>query len=116
MVALNNLGTCLRRLEHYEEALASFEQAVAQSADFLPARYNLGTELSRVGLVEEAVAQFIRIIEAPPEKLTRDKMLETRDSLANALLVLGRLTRLWRPRANEPHWIRTTRAARGTSR
>jgi tetratricopeptide (TPR) repeat protein len=91
VVALNNMGTCLRRLARYEEALACCEQAVARDPDFLPARYNFGTELARVGRAEEAAAQFVRVIGASPEMVAQEKALEVRDALANALVTLGKL-------------------------
>jgi tetratricopeptide (TPR) repeat protein len=91
VVALNNVGTCLRRLARYEEGLACFEQAVVRDPDFLPARYNLGTELARAGRMEEAIAQFVRVIEAPPGTVAHEKVSEVRDALANALVTLGRL-------------------------
>jgi tetratricopeptide (TPR) repeat protein len=80
VVALNNMGTCLRRLARYEEALACCEQAVARDPDFLPARYNFGTELARVGRAEEAAAQFVRVIGASPEMVAQEKALEVRDA------------------------------------
>ncbi len=88
--AVNNLGTCHRTLGQEHEAIACFEQALRLNQDFAPAHYNLGLALSRTGRAEEALPHFALATGAPVELAGLDRVLETRDALGGALMMMGR--------------------------
>ncbi len=58
----NNRGNALKELQRYEEALASYEHAIAGKADYADAFYNQGVALTELKRFEEAVASYDRAI------------------------------------------------------
>ena len=88
--ALNNLGSCFRTLGRDQEAMICFQDALSRDPKFLPAHYNLGLTLARIGRPEEAVAHFTQVTGAPLQATGVERMAETHDALAAALMSLGR--------------------------
>lgn len=87
--AWNNLGTVLSSLNRPEEAIACFETVLREHPTLPQAHYNLGRALTRLGRAEEAVAHFARVTGLPQEAVELKRMLETRDALATALMMMG---------------------------
>ena len=65
--ALANRGNALGELGRYEEALASFERAIAAEPDFAEAHYNRGNALAALGRGDEAIASYDRALALEPK-------------------------------------------------
>ena len=63
---IEQLGHALRRLELFEEAGASFKEAVARSPDSRRLRFHLAQTLSHLGRYEDAEAQYKILMEKRP--------------------------------------------------
>jgi tetratricopeptide (TPR) repeat protein/SAM-dependent methyltransferase len=64
--ALNLLGMALSRLGQQQEALASFDEAIIQQADFADAYGNRASALMELGHLAEAVASYERAVALQP--------------------------------------------------
>lgn len=68
---LHNLGNLALRRDDLASAIEHYEQALAQRADYLLARYHLAIALQQSGRLDEAYAAFRAVLELPnPEGLT----------------------------------------------
>ncbi|MCP1913437.1 MULTISPECIES: tetratricopeptide repeat protein [Bradyrhizobium] len=65
--AHSNLGNALRALRRFDEALASFDVAVALRQNLAPALYNRGITLADLGRHEEALASYDRVLALVPD-------------------------------------------------
>jgi len=82
--AQNLLGMALGRLGQRQDALASFDDAIAGQADFADAHGNRGNVLMELGRIEEAVASYQRALALQPDSIG-DRL-----NLGTALHRLGR--------------------------
>jgi tetratricopeptide (TPR) repeat protein len=64
---LTNRGLVLAQLARYDEAIASFQQAVALAPESRDARLNLGLALRKLGRTEEAIAALQELTAAFPD-------------------------------------------------
>ena len=55
---MRKLALVLQNLNHLEEAIAEYRQAIRINPNFLEAHNNLGSLLKQRGDVEEAIAEF----------------------------------------------------------
>src|SRR5204863_220649 len=62
-----NLGNALFELKHHEEALASYDRAIAIQPDFVQALSNRGNALFELKRHEEALASYDRAIAIRPD-------------------------------------------------
>ena len=62
----SNLGIALYRLERFEEALASFDQALLRKPDYAEALNNRGNTLRHLKRHEEALACYDRVLQLRP--------------------------------------------------
>jgi len=81
-----NLGTALRTLGQYAEAIAPYHEALRLNPNIPEAHANLGVALQRVGRFDEAIAQFKEALRLKPD------FPEAHLFLGEALLVSGHLT------------------------
>jgi tetratricopeptide (TPR) repeat protein len=88
--ALSNRGTVLQDLKRFEEALASYDQALAIKPDFALAFYNRGITLQSLQRFDEALTSYGRALAINP---SYPDALRNRGSL---LSVFGLLRRPWR--------------------
>ena len=63
----NNLGNALREQGKFDEAVASYQQALRIKPDFAHAWNNLGIVLAQKGQLSEAVAAFHKALELQPD-------------------------------------------------
>ena len=80
-----NLGITLKEQGRLDEALASYNQAIALKPDFAEAYNNLGNTLKELGRLDEVLASFTKAITLKPD------FAEAHHNLGNALKQLGRL-------------------------
>ena len=62
----NNRGAALHQLQRYEEALASYDLALAVKPDYVNAHHNRGATLKKLSRMEEALASYDRAIALNP--------------------------------------------------
>jgi len=60
-------GNCIYQLDRYEEAIASFDQAIELQPDHATAWYNRGIALKTLGQLEQAIASYDKAIELKPD-------------------------------------------------
>ena len=65
--SLNDFGLALHQLKLYEEALQSYNKAVACKPDYVAAYFNRGNTLFRLERYEEALQSFLKVIQLRPE-------------------------------------------------
>jgi len=65
----NLLGMALSRLGRHEDALASFERAIAAAPDFADAHGNRASALMELGRLEEACADYERAVALQPASI-----------------------------------------------
>jgi len=65
--AHSNLGVTLQELGRLDEALASYNQAIALKPDYTEAHYNLGVTLQELGRLDEALASYRQAIALKPD-------------------------------------------------
>src|SRR6185436_12441640 len=82
--ALNNRGNALRALKRLQEALTSFDRAVAVRADYAEALNNRGNSLVDLGRLEDALESYDRALAHRP------KYVDALINRANTLRLLGR--------------------------
>lgn len=115
--ALNNLGNVCAAKQHYGEAAAYFQRAIAAVSGFMLARFNHALTLEHLGKIDAAITEYETVVEGNPRHadawnnlgnlygqkqraeesinayrmaLRADpKMLSARINLANKLLVSG---------------------------
>jgi tetratricopeptide (TPR) repeat protein len=63
-------GNCMYQLKRYEEAIASFDQAIELQPDHATAWYNRGIALKTLGQLEQAIASYDKAIELQPDDAT----------------------------------------------
>jgi tetratricopeptide (TPR) repeat protein len=80
----HNLGAALYDAKRYDEAIASYERAVARRPDYAPSYSNMGAALRAAGQPERAVAAYRMALALQFEAA------DTHFNLANALLDLDR--------------------------
>jgi tetratricopeptide (TPR) repeat protein len=78
-------GNCLDELMRYEEAIASYVQAIQIKPNLYEAWYNRGVALSNLGQLEEAIASYDKAIKCKPD---------APDAWYNLGVALGKLGRL----------------------
>src|SRR6185437_14878935 len=88
--AHSNRGTVLHDLHRFEEALASYDRALALRPDFAEALSNRGNALRELDRFEEAMASFERAIALRPD------FAEAHFNAAHCLLLTGDLGRGWK--------------------
>jgi protein O-GlcNAc transferase len=76
-----------KSLKRYEEALTSYDRAIAIKPDYAEAYYNRGNALQELKRLEEALASYDRAIEIKPD------YAEAYSNRGNALKELKRLVR-----------------------
>ena len=64
-MALTNRGAVLAKLNRPDEAVLSYDQALAIKSDHLEALYNRGNALNMLGRHAEALASFDKVLERP---------------------------------------------------
>lgn len=84
VVARSNLGNAHYLLGNFEQAVASYDVALALKPDFADAHYNRGTALRGLGQSEAAIASFDRAIALNP------RYVQAHNNRGNALRDLGR--------------------------
>jgi len=84
-IACSNRGISLRELKRFDEALASYDQAIALKVDFAQAHYNRGNVLKEVGRLDEALASYDRAVALKPDYAS------AYNNRGNVLRQLGRL-------------------------
>ena len=84
ILALNNRGIALHALKRYDEALASYDRAIAARPDFVEALTNRGNTLQELRRPDEALASFDRAVAVRPDHV------EAYYNRANTLLALKR--------------------------
>ena len=62
----NNLGASLQQMQRHEEALASYDKAIALKPDYANAHYNRGSILKQMKRQREALASYDRAIALNP--------------------------------------------------
>ena len=60
-------GNTLREMGKLEEAIDSYNQAIALKPNFAEAHYNLGDTLKALGRLNEALASYLRAIAFKPD-------------------------------------------------
>ena len=65
--ALYNRGNTLQELKRFEEALASYDRALAVRPDYAEALYNRGNTLKELKRFEEALASYDRALTVRPD-------------------------------------------------
>lgn len=85
VVARSNLGNAYYLLGNFEQAVASYDVAIALKPDFADAHYNRGTALRGLGQSEAAIASFDRATALNPG------YVQAYNNRGNALRDLGRL-------------------------
>ena len=83
--ALNNRGNALQELKRFEEALASYDRALALKPDYAEALNNRGIALQELKRLEEALASYDRALALKPD------YAEALNNRGNALQELKRL-------------------------
>lgn len=63
----NNLGAVLQTLQRYEEALASYDQAIALKPGYANAHHNRGSVLKKLNRHAEALASYDRAVALKPD-------------------------------------------------
>ena len=76
-LARNNLGTVLLLKGRPDEAIASYEKAIALKPDYAEAHYNAGNALSQNGDTSAAIAHFRKALELQPDYPEADLNLGT---------------------------------------
>ena len=79
------MGNTLKELGRLDEALASYNQAIALKPDYAEAHSNLGNTLKELGRLDEAEASYTQAIALKPD------FAEAHSNLGNTLKELGRL-------------------------
>jgi predicted O-linked N-acetylglucosamine transferase (SPINDLY family) len=82
--ALNVLGMALQDLNRIDQALVSYDRAVALKPDFIEAHYNRGNVLQLLNRLEEALASYDRALSLRPDLIP---------ALGNQGVVLEKLNR-----------------------
>jgi predicted O-linked N-acetylglucosamine transferase (SPINDLY family) len=85
VVARSNLGNAYYLLKNFEQAIASYDIAIALKPDFADAYYNRGTAMRGLGQNEAAIEYFDRAIALNPS------YVQAYNNRGNALRDLGRL-------------------------
>ncbi len=80
--AFNDRGNSLKSLGRFEEALASYDSALALDFSYLPAWNNRGVILKAMNRLEEALSSYDRALALNPELAT---VLTNRANVANEL-------------------------------
>src|SRR5580704_6581722 len=62
----NNRGVVLQTLNRYNEALASYDKAIALKPDYANAHFNRGIVLKKLARPDEALASYDQAIAAKP--------------------------------------------------
>ncbi|MCS6952777.1 MAG: tetratricopeptide repeat protein [Bryobacterales bacterium] len=109
--AHDNLGLCLEALGRFEEAVASYQQAVRLNREQTPASpwpaLNLGTLLLKLGRIEEAEPYLREAVRfgprLAPARLRLGVLLEKRGAVEEAIQELRRAAEL-DPRSPDPHY------------
>jgi len=83
-ITYNNLGTALHEQGRYDEAVDSYERALALQQDYAPAYSNMGVALRAQGQTDAAIAAYERGLAVQPD------YPDLHYNLANALLDKGR--------------------------
>ena len=83
--ALFDLGNAYYKLNRYEDAIASYENAAEQDAKFWPAVNNIGLVLYESGDVEEAISKWREALEIATEEEATEPQL----AIAVALYAKG---------------------------
>src|SRR6516162_785155 len=65
--AFNNRGNVLRELKRLEEALASYDKAIALKPDYTEAFNNRGLALQELNLLDDALASYDRALALKPD-------------------------------------------------
>src|SRR5262249_54878555 len=65
--AFYNRGIALQELEHFDEALASYDKALALKPDYAAAFYNRGVALRKLERFDEALASFEKTLAIKPD-------------------------------------------------
>ncbi len=86
-----NLGVALATADLHDPARDAYQNAIAQNANFLPARFNLGTSLEKLGQADLALRAWQDILALSPGVLAADVSIH-RLTLNN----LGRLLEIQR--------------------
>ena len=63
----NNLGIALKDLGQLDDAVKSYEQALAIKPDYAEVHYNLGTTFQEIGKMDEALTSYDRAIILKPD-------------------------------------------------
>jgi tetratricopeptide (TPR) repeat protein len=84
ILALNNRGIALNALKRFDEALASYDRAIAMRPDFIEALINRANTLQELQRFDEALASFDRAVAMRPDHA------EARYNRANTLHALER--------------------------
>ena len=83
-LARSNYGLALKALNRNEEALVSYDRALALKSDFVEAHYNRGNTLMDLKRPEEALASYDKALEINPH------YVEAHNNRGNPLRDLGR--------------------------
>lgn len=81
----NNLGNALKALDRWQEAVASYERALALKPDLVAAHYNRALCLQEQGNLSEAVSAYGRALALKPD------FAEAHGNLGNTLQAQGKL-------------------------
>lgn len=84
-IVFYNRGIALSSLHRFDEAAASYQQAVALRPEMAEAHYNLGLALRAMGRVEEAIASYKRAVAFKPG------LYQAHNNLGHVLRELKRL-------------------------
>ena len=88
--ALNNRGNTLQALMRFEDALASYEQALAVQSNYAEALNNRGNTLQALKRFEDALASYDQALAVRP------KYAEALNNRGNTLREVQRSVRRWR--------------------
>ena len=81
----NISGVCYKAIGQLDDAVKSFEKALAIKPDYIEVNYNLGVTLKELGQLEDAVKSYEKAVALKPD------YAEAHDNLGNALKELGQL-------------------------
>ena len=79
------MGTALHRLGRHEDAIGSYDRALALQANFPEAHFNRGNVLAQLGRYEEALASYDRALAA------NRRYVDAFNGRGSVLLRLGRV-------------------------